>query len=61
MEGLLYAFPKATKRTLKKTPLVLALRDRVAQQRRVAAYLLSERRIHFSEDGIFRRYPELDA
>ncbi len=61
VEGLLYAFPKATKRALKKTPLVLALRARVAQQRRVAAYLGSERRIPFNEDGIFRRYPELDG
>lgn len=61
VEGLLYAFPKATKRALKKTPLVLALHDRVAQHRRVSAYLRSERRIPFNEDGIFRRYPELDA
>jgi glutathione S-transferase len=59
--GLLYAFPKATKRALKKTPLVLALHERVAQQPRVSAYLRSERRIAFNEDGIFRRYPELDA
>ena len=61
VEGLRYAFPKATQRALKKTPLVLALRTRVAEQRRVAAYLRSERRIPFNEDGIFRRYPELDA
>ena len=61
VEGLLYAFPKASRRALKKTPLVLALRDRVAQQRRVAAYLRSDRRIPFNEDGIFRRYPELDG
>lgn len=61
VEGLRYAFPKATRRALKKTPLVLALHDRVAQQRRVAAYLRSERRIPFNEDGIFRRYPELDG
>jgi glutathione S-transferase len=61
VEGLLYAFPKSTRRALKKTPLVLALRDRVAQHRRVAAYLKSERRIPFNESGIFRRYPELDA
>ena len=59
--GLLYAFPKATKRALKKTPLVLALHDRVAQHTRVAAYLRSERRIPFNEDGIFRRYPELEG
>ena len=61
VEGLLYAFPKATTRALKKTPLLLALHDWVAQQSRVAAYLCSERRIPFNEDGIFRRYPELDA
>ena len=61
VEGLLYAFPKATKRALRKTPLVLALNERVAQHRRVAAYLRSERRIPFNEEGIFRRYPELDA
>ncbi|MFN4349346.1 MAG: glutathione S-transferase [Hylemonella sp.] len=61
VEGLLYAFPKATRRALKKTPLVLALRDRVARHRRVSVYLRSERRIPFNEDGIFRRYPELDG
>lgn len=61
VEGLRYAFPKATRRALKKTPLVLALHDRVAGQRRVSAYLRSERRIPFNEDGIFRRYPELDG
>ncbi len=61
VEGLLYAFPKATRRAAKKTPRVMALRDRVAQHRRVAAYLQSERRMPFNETGIFRRYPELDA
>lgn len=61
VEGLLYAFPKATKRALKKTPLVLALRERVANQRRVAAYLQSKRRLPFNEMDVFRRYPELDA
>ena len=61
VEGLLYAFPKATRRALRKTPLVLLLHGRVAQHRRVSAYLRRERRIRFNEDGIFRRYPELDA
>jgi glutathione S-transferase len=37
------------------------LRDRVAALPRIAAYLESERRLPFNEDGIFRRYPELDA
>ncbi|MGC1173902.1 glutathione S-transferase [Polaromonas sp.] len=61
VEGLLYAFPKAARRTLKRAPHVTGLHARVAQHRRVAAYLASERRIPFNEDGIFRRYPELDA
>jgi glutathione S-transferase len=38
-----------------------ALHDRVAKRPRVAAYLASERRIPFNEDGIFRHYPELDG
>jgi glutathione S-transferase len=46
---------------LAKTPHVVALHDRVAALPRVAAYLRSERRIPFNEDGIFRRYAELDA
>lgn len=61
VEGLRYAFPKAARRSLKRAPLVLKLHERVAQHRRVAAYLASERRIPFNEDGIFRAYPELDA
>ena len=61
VEGLLYAFPKATRRSAKKTPRVMALRDRVAQHKRLAAYLQSERRIPFNETGIFRHYPALDA
>ena len=61
VEGLLYAFPKATRRALKKTPLVVALHGRVSQHGRVSAYLRSERRIPFNESGLFRRYPELDA
>ena len=61
VQGLRYAFPKASARALKKTPLVLALHDRVAQHAKVSAYLRSERRIPFNENGIFRRYPELDG
>lgn len=61
LEGLAYAFPKALRRTAKDIPLLLALRARVAARPRIAAYLASDRRIPFNEDGIFRRYPELDA
>ena len=60
VEGLRYAFPKAADKTLGKAPAVVALRDRVAALPRVAAYLRSERRLPFNEQGIFRRYPELD-
>lgn len=60
VEGLRYAFPGATEKVLAKTPGVVQLHDRVSKLPRVAAYLRSERRIPFNEDGIFRRYPELD-
>jgi glutathione S-transferase len=61
VDGLLYAFPKATRRVLRKTPLVAALHAGVPRHKRLAAYLASGRRIPFNEQGIFRRYPELDA
>jgi hypothetical protein len=54
VEGLRYAFPRAARRSLARTPAVVALHDRVA------AYLRSERRLPFNEQGIFRRYPEPD-
>ena len=60
VQGLQYAFPKATRRTLRKLPLVAALNLSVPRHKRVAAYLASDRRIAFNEDGIFRHYPELD-
>lgn len=61
VDGLLYAFPKAGRRALKNAPMVAALHAQVAEHKRVAAYLASERRIAFNEEGIFRHYPELDA
>jgi glutathione S-transferase len=61
VDGLLYAFPKATKRMLKKAPRVAALNAAVPTHKRLAAYLASERRIPFNQEGIFRRYPELDG
>jgi len=60
VEGLRYAFPKAAGQVLARTPKVVQLHERVAALPRVAAYLRSERRIAFNEQGIFRRYPELD-
>jgi glutathione S-transferase len=61
VEGLRYAFPKAAERVLARTPHVVHLRDRVAALPKVAAYLRSDRRIPFNEQGVFRRYPELDV
>jgi glutathione S-transferase len=61
VDGLLYAFPKTVRRALRKAPKVAALHAAVQDVPRVAAYLASDRRIAFNEDGIFRRYPELDG
>ncbi len=61
IEGLRYAFPLAAQRTLAATPAIVQLASRVAGLPRVAAYLRSERRIAFNEQGIFRHYPELDS
>ena len=60
IEGLRYAFPLASARVLAQTPTVMQLHGRVAAMPKVAAYLRSERRIPFNEQGIFRCYPELD-
>jgi glutathione S-transferase len=60
LEGLGYAFPKASSRVLAQHPNLTALRERVAQRPRIAAYLGSPRRLPFNQEGIFRHYPELD-
>jgi glutathione S-transferase len=61
VEGLRYAFPKASAKALKKTPRVVAVHEGVARHKRMAGYLSSDRRIAFNTQGIFRHYPELDA
>jgi glutathione S-transferase len=61
VEGLRYALPKATQKAIRKTPRVLALHEGVVQHKRLAAYLASERRLPFNQQGIFRWYPELDG
>jgi glutathione S-transferase len=61
VEGLRYAFPKRMKAFERKIPLLCELRDRIAGRPKIAAYLSSERRIPFNEDGIFRHYRALDA
>jgi glutathione S-transferase len=59
--GVRYAFPKAAKRLERKFPRLTALHDRVAARPRIAAYLASDRRLSFNQQGIFRHYPELDG
>jgi glutathione S-transferase len=61
VEGLRYAFPKRMKRFEKKVPRLIALHDLVARRPRIAAYMASERRIPFSQWGIYRYFKELDG
>jgi glutathione S-transferase len=60
LAGLEYAFPHAMARLARRIALLRRLCDEVARQPRVAAYLESDRRLPFNEQGIFRHYPELD-
>ena len=61
VEGLVYAFPRRMRRTLREVPRLAALHQAIAQRPRIRAYLNSDRRIAFNEQGIFRHYPELDG
>ena len=58
--GLRYAFPKRMKAFEHEIPAVVDLHDRVAARPNIKAYLSSDRRIPFNEEGIFRHYKELD-
>ncbi len=60
LRGLDYAFPKGFAALTSELSGLLALRDRVDALPNVAAYRASDRCLPFCEDGIFRRYPELD-
>ena len=61
VDGLRYAFPKRMKAFEGKIAGIVGLRDRIAARPNIKAYLASERRIPFNEQGIFRRYRELDG
>jgi glutathione S-transferase len=61
VEGLLYAFPRSMQRTLRGVPRLAALHQAIVQRPRIRAYLNSDRRGEFNEQGIFRHYPELDG
>src|SRR5947209_9813349 len=55
IEGLRYAFPATMSAMERRIPKLIALHERVAKRARLAAYLASERRIAFNQQGIFRR------
>ena len=61
VEGLRYAFPRRMRRFEKKVPRMVALHDRVVKRPRIAAYPASERRVPFSQWGIYRYFKELDG
>lgn len=61
VEGLRYAFPKRMKSFEPEIPGLIGLHGRVAAKPNIKAYLSSDRRIPFNEDGIFRHYKELDS
>lgn len=61
VSGLRYAFPLAMAAFEKDLPLTVALHTRVRAHPNIAAYLASQRRIPFNQEGIFRHYPELDS
>ena len=59
--GLRYAFPRMMARLEPRHRRVVALHDRIAARPRIAAYVASQRRIPFNQEGVFRHYPELDS
>ena len=61
VEGLRYMFPKRMATLERDCPNVVRIRDQVADLPGIRAYLKSDRRLAFNEDGIFRHYPELDG
>jgi len=58
--GLRYAFPRATRRGLRRRPRLAALHDAVFERPRIARYVASARRLPFNNEDLFRHYPELD-
>ena len=60
VQGLRYAFPNRMKAFERNIPGLIVLHDRISARPNIRAYLASERRIFFNEEGIFRRYKELD-
>lgn len=60
VDGLRYAFPRATSDFDRRFPKVMTLHGTVASRPNIATYLASDRRMNFNESDVFRHYPELD-
>jgi len=60
LAGLDYAFPNRMAGLAGTYPALERMRRAVEALPGIAAYLASDRRQPFNEDGIFRHYPELD-
>ncbi|HYH43551.1 MAG TPA: glutathione S-transferase family protein [Burkholderiales bacterium] len=58
--GLRYAFPKASRNTLRSRPRLRALHDAVFALARIKRYAASDRRLAFNDNDIFRHYLALD-
>ena len=58
--GLSYAFPNAMARVARSYQRLFALHARIQERPQIAAYLASERRVPFNDQGIFRHYAALD-
>ncbi len=61
VEGLRYMFPRRMAAVEGDYPGLLRLHGLVGDLPGVRAYLKSNRRLPFNENGIFRHYPELDG
>ena len=61
IEGMRYAFPRASARLEPNYPGIVALHATVAARPGIVAYVAAGKRISFNEHGIFRHYPELDV
>lgn len=61
IEGLRYMFPRRIAALEPRCPGLVRVHGLVAALPGVRAYLKSDRRIAFNQDGIFRHYPELDG
>jgi glutathione S-transferase len=61
IEGLCYALPNAMAVQKADCPRIMSLVAMVRHEVRIAAYLASDRRLPFTQEGLFRHYAELDA